>query len=42
MNKKNNLPVIMGEVKSREEVLDEVKRDPDTYLKFRLLDEEFQ
>lgn len=42
MDKKNNLPAIMGEVKSREEVLDEIKRDSDTYLKFRRLDEEFR
>ncbi len=42
MDKMNNLPAVMGVVKTREEVLKEIKYNPETYSKFKKLDKEFQ
>jgi len=38
----NNLPAVMGAVKTRERVLEEIRWNPGTYSKFKKLDEEFQ
>lgn len=42
MDKVNNLPAVMGAVKTRERVLEEIRCNPGTYSKFKKLDEEFQ